>query len=230
MLLAGIFLKPNHPSKRLWIICLIGFLGSNILLTLPFYYPVFKFIGKAWNWSGKIYATMGSSLVYFIFKKDFKQTNFITLDQHPNSVPANLLLMLFILLANAVSAWLVGSKQAFNTEALAYQLTMPGIEEELLFRGVLLSLLSTMYPKPIGSKRWTVGYPSIWLTAILFGLVHGLQLTNDWSLAMNWTYFGGTFLPGWLFGWMALRSRSILLPTLTHNLANFSLTLISMIK
>lgn len=208
----------------------MAFLVSNILLTLPIHYPVFQFMGKAWNWSGKIYATIGSSLVYFIFKKDFKKTDFITLYQQPNSLPANLLLMLFMLTANTMSAWLVGSKQAFNVESLAYQLTMPGLEEELLFRGILLSLLATMYPKPIGGKRWTMGYPSIWLTATLFGLVHGLQLKNDWSLTMNWAYFGGTFLPGWLFGWMTLRSRSILLPTLTHNLANFCLTLISMIK
>lgn len=228
--MAEIFLKPNHPSKRLWISCSIAFLVSNSLLTLPIHYLVFKFMGKTWNWSGKIYATIGSGLIYFIFKKDFKQTDLITLDQQPNSLPANLLLMLVILTANTMSAWLVGSKQAFNIEALAYQLTMPGIEEELLFRGILLSLLATMYPKPIGGKRWTMGYPSIWLTATLFGLVHGLQLTNNWFLTMNWAYFGSTFLPGWLFGWMALRSRSMLLPTLTHNLANFCLTLISMIK
>jgi membrane protease YdiL (CAAX protease family) len=60
----------------------------------------------------------------------------------------------------------------------------------------------------------------MWLTALLFGLAHGLSLDKDWSLMMNRTYFGSSFSPGWLFGWMTVRSGSILASTLAHNLAN----------
>lgn len=117
-------------------------------------------------------------------------------------------------------------KSKFNLETLAFQLTVPGIDEEIIFRGILLGLLMSSLKENIKF----LGNPSVLLTGILFGLMHALTLKNDLSINFNSIYFFQTGIAGYIWGWITIKSRSILMAILSHNFSNFFGTLVTMIK
>ena len=122
--------------------------------------------------------------------------------------------------------WFLLGKSDFDTETLAFQLTVPGIDEEIMFRGILLGLLATS----LQDKILFLGNPSILITAILFGFMHALTLNENFTIDFEPIYFLQTFLAGYIWGWITIKSRSILLAILSHNLSNFFGTLSTMIK
>jgi hypothetical protein len=72
-----------------------------------------------------------------------------------------------------------------------------------------------------------LGNPAMWITGILFGLVHGFNLTIDWHLQMDLFSFGYTFAMRVIWAWMVLRSGS---PIISHSSNNFLASLIPMLK
>ena len=114
----------------------------------------------------------------------------------------------------------------FNLETLAFQISLPGIDEEIMFRGILLGLLATS----LKDKISFLGNPSVLLTAILFGFMHALTLNKDYSINFEPIYFIQTGFAGYVWGWITIKSRSILLAIVSHNFSNFFGTLSTMIK
>ena len=99
-----------------------------------------------WNWSGKIVAITVWALVLAslaAFKSDFKikEAGF-TFSQNEGSIkPAMLVLSLFIALQVIVTLSL-GDGPNYDFETLLYQALIPGLDEEPMFRGVLLFCFS----------------------------------------------------------------------------------------
>jgi len=122
--------------------------------------------------------------------------------------------------------WFIFGKSEYNFETLAFQISIPGIDEEIFFRGLLLGLLSSA----LKDKISFLGNPSILLTAILFGFMHALKIDKNNSLSFESIYFFQTGIAGYVWGWVTIKSRSILLAILSHNLSNFFGTLLTMIK
>jgi membrane protease YdiL (CAAX protease family) len=118
----------------------------------------------------------------------------------------------------------------FDIEILAFQLTMPGIDEEIMFRGILLALLLTCLQDKIRIKEKVFGNPSILIIGILFGLVHGFSVTDGLELRFEFYPFIWTSISGYVLSWITVESKSILLPILSHNMINFIQTLMKMIK
>ena len=116
------------------------------------------------------------------------------------------------------------NENEFKLETLLFQISMPGIDEEIMYRGVLLGLMCSALR--MGGAAWR--NPAIIINGILFGLVHALSLSNG-TLQVNPMNFVWTGLLGYSFGYITIKTRSILIPMLTHNLYNFSLNLLSMI-
>lgn len=92
--------------------------------------------------------------------------------------------------------WFLLGKSEFNIETLAFQLTVPGIDEEIIFRGILLGLLMST----LKDKISFFGNPSILLTAILFGFWHSLTLDKNYSIDFNPIYFFQIGLAGYVWG------------------------------
>jgi uncharacterized protein len=95
-----------------------------------------------------------------------------------------------------------------------------------LYRGILLGLLLTILPPKI---RF-IGNPSLLIISILFGIVHSLFLDKNYSLNFDLGTFLMTGFLGWVFGWLAIKSRSLLKPIVGHLGINVLGNLISMIK
>jgi membrane protease YdiL (CAAX protease family) len=120
--------------------------------------------------------------------------------------------------------------QKLNIETLLFQLTLPGIDEEIAYRGIILGLFSSFMVNKISLWKITIHHPSIWIVGTLFGLIHALQFNQEWELTFDLLYFIKTFLLGTIWSYMTIKTKSILFPVLSHNLSNTLTNLIGMMK
>ncbi len=197
----------------------------QIVLVLPRLFQPLNLIESSWNWDGKIYGILFGVMCYFIFRKYFSDNDFFTLKQDKDGFKKSSLVAIFIIILATTIGILLGSDK-FNLETLAFQLTMPGIDEEIMFRGILLGLLLSA----LKSKILFLGNPSVLLTAILFGLMHALTIDKNNSINFEPIYFVQTFIGGYAWGWVTMKTRSILLAILSHNFSNFFAALATMLK
>jgi membrane protease YdiL (CAAX protease family) len=218
-------------SEKLLLLLLFSFffIMMQFFLRLPINAPELDIIEGSWNWSGKIYATTASLIFYFSTKHLFQHHQYLKIQQSLNS-RKKVRLIFFIILLYAIAEGLFFYNKNFNGETLLFQATLPGIEEELAYRAIMLGLLSTLLVDKFKIFKFYIHSPTIWIIGILFGLIHALKLNTDWSLSFNGIYFIKTFVLGVIWNWMTLKTKSILLPIVSHNLANFIPNLIGMLK
>ncbi|MCA6364345.1 MAG: CPBP family intramembrane metalloprotease [Bacteroidetes bacterium] len=197
---------------------------NQLALSLPNYVPAFDFIGGNWNWDGKVLGLVVGILSVILFKNHFNGNNFFTLRQNPATIRSTVVAVSLLTITSLALSFFMGNQQ-WDTETLIFEFTMPSIEEEIMFRGVLLGLLSTVL-KPSVPRA---GNPSVLITALLFGFVHAFGLTNDYSIHFDPFFFLMTALAGYVWGWVTVKSRSILLAYLSHNVCNWLGTLLTML-
>lgn len=103
-------------------------------------------------------------------------------------------------------------------EYLLYLLTMPGIAEELVYRGVIQTRLNDIFGKP-----WKVaGAPLGWglvATAVIFWAMHAFR-AEGMALAFQWQTLSMSFVVGLVLGWIRERTGSLLPAMIAHNLVN----------
>jgi membrane protease YdiL (CAAX protease family) len=101
-------------------------------------------------------------------------------------------------------------------------LTMPGLEEEPFYRGILLFALDQAFT---GRKRF-LGVDWGWgavLVCFLFGMAHAFGFSHG-SFSFDPMTMALTAIPSFIAVWLRLRTGSLLLPVLLHNFGNsFSL-------
>lgn len=218
-----IFMKERTTKNYLRVLCIVGcYLIYYFALTLQYHFDCFNIIDGSWNWDGKIYGIVCGIAMYFIFRRQFNENNFFTLKQNKEGIKSALKFVV-VILSIAILGGVVNEKE-FNLETLLFQISMPGIDEEIMYRGVLLGLMCSALRT--GGAAWRS--PAIIINAVLFGLVHSLTL-GDGALQFNSVNFIWTAILGYSFGYITIKTRSILIPMLTHNLYNFTLNLLAMI-
>lgn len=174
------------------------------------------FEGARWNWQDKIIAFAVFLGIAALPAFGWKEVGW-TFKHKPGSLravaPLTLIYAgLFIVLA------LMEPPTNGTAETVAFQLTMPSLEEELVFRGVLLFAFYKAF-----EGRWrlfNVGWswgaiPS----CVAFGLVHAMQL-NEGAIRFEWLYFLATAVPSLGAVWLRLRTGSLLIPILLHSVGN----------
>lgn len=87
---------------------------------------------------------------------------------------------------------------------------LPGLSEELLFRGVMI-------------PAFGYGYGAIAISSILFGVLH-------LSDTQNWHYVLWAIVIGFVLGYSAYATDNLLVPITAHILINFSSSLIWKLK
>ena len=95
---------------------------------------------------------------------------------------------------------------------ILYQFLYIAVSEELFFRGFLQGRLLKLniWTTKEGEVSWQ--RLTVVISAMVFALAHMLILGE--------TYAAITFFPGLLFGWLFLKTRSLLTPVIFHGLAN----------
>ena len=206
-----IFMKERTRENYLRVMTIaFCYFVCYVALTLQNYFSCFNIIGGNWNWDGKIYSVICGVTFYFLFCRQFSENNFFTLRQNREGVKPALWVAFAIIAAQALLGSL-GSAE-FDLERLLFQLSMPGIDEEIMFRGVLLGLMCSALRKGGKPSR----SPAIIINGILFGLIHALSFNN--GIQFSVANFIWTGMIGYALAYIALRTRSILIPMLTHNI------------
>lgn len=191
------------------------------LLTRGFWVVPDPFPDADWNWSGKLAALAGTLLVLSLPAFGWARCG-MRLEQGPRWGGA---ILLFAVLSG-LFFWMAisgadGKPDTFET--IAFQWTMPGLDEELFYRGTLLLALNEAFRPKADILGAPIGYGGL-LTSVLFGLTHALSYEGgalDFDL-MTFAWTGG---PSLLLLWLRERTGSLLLPVIAHNIANGASTL-----
>jgi len=105
-----------------------------------------------------------------------------------------------------------------DADTLAFQLTMPGLDEELFYRGVLLVMLNEAFGRPLSVLGAPMGWGAL-VSSFAFGLTHALGYA-DGGFSVDATALALTGLPALLLVWIREKTGSVVLPILLHNFAN----------
>ena len=186
--------------------------ADDFLTGLPNLVKALDIIPGKWNWTGKIFSLVLSAIVIFALKLSLDA---VGLRKQENSKITWIAVGLFIVWG--VCLGLLFKPGAFDAETLAFQATMPGIAEEIAFRGIGPAiLLGLMNRKPhIDGIPWAV----IFATSLLFGVWHSLNVSGG---QVGFDLMSGLFpfigsIPG---GWLRFKTKSLLAPILVHSIAN----------
>lgn len=224
--LIGVAALLTRSLKWGWLAAALAFAFVDFSLTafVP-EIPWFDFKSVSWNWVGKG-ASVLFSLAVLWWRPDLRADSGVVLAQRKGSLALSLG-ALAVLLTAAVYFGLQGGKAPFKLETLLFQLTMPSLSEELVFRGIFLCLLhralgSTTSPT-LRRMGWAVPVVALW-----FGLGHAVYWA-DHSFHVAWFALAFTGTIGAILIFMRVASGSILFPALGHTLFNVVYTGLPMI-
>ncbi|HEY2069454.1 MAG TPA: type II CAAX endopeptidase family protein [Rhizomicrobium sp.] len=213
-----------NPEARKWMpLVVLVSLADSIATIVPLMTHALRIPGTHWNWSGKAIDIAAISLVAIalIATRRFTAAEMgYTVRQAPRTGRAFLTVVVpFLLITAFLTLMWFGETKPQSVETLWFEATMPGLAEEPLWRGILLALFMKMFAarnKLLGAE---FGYAAI-AVSLVFGLVHGLQF--DDKLAIHTSPIEGAWatLCGLIFAWLRLRTKSLVLPILTHNATN----------
>lgn len=178
------------------------------------------FPGSDWSWTGKLLATAGLLAVAALPWFGLRRSG-VTLRQAPG---AGMAWGVFALLAVAIFALaFVYRDGAEDLETILFQWTMPGIEEELFYRGLLLLALNEALDSGKRHLFAGIGWGGL-VSCVAFGLGHALFWRNG-GLSFDAMAFAMTGGPALLLVWFRTRTGSLLLPVVAHNVVNGAFTL-----
>jgi membrane protease YdiL (CAAX protease family) len=126
------------------------------------------------------------------------------------------------LLALAVPAvfFLLGARKKLDAGSWAFLLIMPGLAEELVFRGVFQSLLNRVFEKPWRLANAEFGWGLI-ISTILFAGANGLVAVDSQLHARIVLPAAiAPFMMGLVSGWIRERADSVWPSVFGHNLSN----------
>lgn len=211
------FLAATTLDKRIIVtFALIAaiYLGADDFVTgLPSLVAGLDFAGLNWNWAGKILSLALSAVVIVALKLSPAAVGLTLRQRHWKAGLAAL--ALFVVWGTCLG--LLFKPGAPDTETLVFQATMPGLAEELVYRGIAPAILLGLFRnrQPLGDVPWTV----IMATSIVFGAWHGLQYSNGVfgfdAMSALFPFIGS--IPG---GWLRFKTGSLLFPVLAHSVAN----------
>lgn len=208
-----------HFALR-WLIVAAVLVAINDALLTNLYGLLPDLVGGTRNWQGKLLALAATLAIASSPAFGWHRSGF-TLAQTSGSLKATLPVAT-IYCAFFVMLAVVFPGDPASGEEIAFQLTIPGLEEEPFYRGVLMLALSEAFT----GKKHLFGVDWSWgaiLSCILFGMAHAFGF-SDGSFSFEPTVMALTAFPALFAVWLRMRTGSLLLPVLLHNFGNaFSL-------
>jgi membrane protease YdiL (CAAX protease family) len=212
--LLGLADRRNFAPK--WLLVAGGLYLANDAALTRFYGLLPDFIGGDWNWLGKGIALL-ITLAVASHPAFGWQRSGLTLAQKPGSLrPATIVGVLLIALFTYFA--LTSDDGAANAETFAFQLTMPGLEEEPFYRGILLLALNEAFRGRVRALGIEWGWGAM-LSCALFGMAHAFTF-EDGGFSFDVMIFALTGVPSLILVWLRERTGSLLLPVLLHNFGN----------
>jgi uncharacterized protein len=209
-------LSPNSFSARWLMVAALLMLINDAALTRLYGLLPDPFVTSSWNWMGKLLALGVTLLVASLPVFGWRRVG-LTLCHDRARLPLALIVSAALLTLFTLPA-LLSQDEAAARGTIAFQLTMPGFEEEPFYRGILLFALGQAF-----AGRWAfLGIEWSWgavLSAMIFGLAHAFSWQAG-AIDFDLITFAVTGIPALLLVWLRERTGSLLLPVLLHNYAN----------
>jgi len=200
---------------------LVLFVGSLVILfnavaELP---RVNGFQHLHWSWQAALLTTALTLLVVWLTPELSFASIGVTSSLKPGWLKPGIVALLIAAAAPTV-VFVHGSRVKLTGEGWAYLLVMPGLAEELLFRGLYQSLLNSAL-----GRCWRFGGAEFgWgllITSVLFAGANGLVAVDDQLHARIFLPAAiAPFIAGLVSGWMRERTNSVWPSVFGHNLSN----------
>ena len=224
LLLAGgaIGLADRERFAPRWLLIAALLVVLNDALLTGAYRTLPSLLPGEYNWQGKLLALAATLAIAALPAFGWRRIG-LTLAQAPGSLKtalpvAALYCALFLALA------FVFPGDPGSGETIAFQLTMPGLEEEIFYRGLLLFALDRTFTGRLRLLGVEWGWGAI-LSCLLFGMAHAFGYSNG-AFSLDPLVMALTALPSLIVVWMRLRTGSLLLPILMHNFGNTIMNLV----
>jgi membrane protease YdiL (CAAX protease family) len=218
LLLVGgaIGLARRDAFSPRWLLIAAGLVALNDLLLTRGYGLLPELLRSSWNWEGKILALIATLTVAASPGFGWRKSG-LTLAQAKGSlvrcVPVALVYCAFFA---AIALAFPGGPG--TRDEVAFQLTMPGFEEEPFYRGILLLALDRAFTGRMRMLGVDWGWGAV-LSCALFGLAHAFGFSHG-RFGFDPMTMALTALPSFIAVWLRLRTGSVLLPIILHNFGN----------
>lgn len=193
------------------------YLVSIVVLHLP---RIGYFTELMWNWQNKLLLFAALLLLASLWPTLWRGVGFT----RPTSnwwfpVTAIILASLALQLAVGPVAHI-----PVTVETFLFQAIVPGLDEELLFRGVLFALIVAALPAEKERLSMAVTW-AVFVTTLLFGVAHGVHVSPSLAVTVDPAAIVYTAITGALLGWVRVHTGSLWPAILLHNGINVSLVL-----
>lgn len=220
LLLLGPFVWLGYRSKRdinIKKLMLLLFLAACIMLVelLLLLAPSLGWLASLnWNWQGKLASFIFGLMIVTLWSRlSWKEIGL----SKPKS---GSWLRVGSILAGTTAFFVIsgsGSESmGIDLETILFQGTMPGLEEELIYRGILWVLIAQALPGTRKLWKADIGWNLI-ITTVLFSLVHGVTFDNSLTFVFDPAVIIFTGVAGFVIGWIRAYSGSILPAVVLHN-------------
>jgi hypothetical protein len=207
------------PGKSLPILlpALAVYFATDACLILPHYVHPLR-IGN-WNWSGKIISSMFLYAAILMLPALRPARSYLTWRQRPGFIPGAALALALLFAIQATAQILYGGSEKFDLETLAFQATLPGINEEPQWRALVLGAVNAICRSRVRVLGVDLGWAVV-VNAALFALAHALAFDTLWHVQFDLISLVYVAAVGLILGYVAELTGSILLPVLYHNIFN----------
>lgn len=213
---AGLLVAP-FPRRSFdwrWLLGAVGLVVINNVL-LSRFYGLLPSVGE-WNWTGKVLALAGTLAIASLPFFGWRRVG-LTLAQKAGSLKAAIPVAALYCAFFLVIALLFPSDPP-SGEDVAFQLTMPGLEEEPFYRGILLFALDQAFRARARFLGVDWGWGAV-LSCFAFGLAHAFGY-SDGAFSFDPMVMALTALPSFIAVWLRYRTGSLVLPIVLHNFGN----------
>jgi hypothetical protein len=209
-------LDREHFAPRWLLIAALLVATNDGLLTRAYGAMPDLLAGSDWNWQGKLLALTATLAIAAMPVFGWRRVG-LTLAQAPRSLKAAVpVLLLYCGFFLAIA--LAFPNGPISGEDIAFQLTMPGLEEEAFYRGLLLFALDRAFTARVRFRGAEWGWGAV-LSCLLFGMAHAFGFA-DGHFSFDALSMALTALPSFIAVWLRLRTGSLVLPIAIHNFGN----------
>jgi len=200
-----------------WLLVAAGLvLVNDALLTNLYRHAPRLLPHSGWNWQGKLLALAATLIIASLPAFGWKKVG-LTLKQDRKGWRSALVVSVILCAVFLYFAWKMPN-EPLDRETLAFQLTMPGLEEEPFYRGVLLLALNEAFRARARMFGIQLGWGGI-LSSALFGLAHAFSYSSG-AFSFDAMTMALTAGPALIAVWLRERTGSLVLPILVHNFGN----------
>lgn len=193
----------------------VGMMYSFMLVkAIPFW--------GGWPWQYKVLDVVWPVLLLLLVPAFTARRIGLQLSVRPRSLRALAACSaLYLVIAVPLTLWSEHWHPGFDAKLPEYlfEAILPGLAEEFVYRGVLLSLLDEAFGRPWSFAGAPFGWGGIIVVA-LFGTLHGVAIGAANSIHVYWTAMLLPGLIGLVLTWLRERSGSVWPGVLFHNFVN----------